>query len=147
MTAADSTVKSAQGATLTAGTQVIGQVTNISFSMNRGTIETSTVVQAIDTGKTFIAAGLYDLGELSFDLLYDPASTDHQYILDGLQDAGADTVIKWTISVPQTSSAVNYIFDGFVTGWDVTLAMEDAVKASVSIKLTDSANENIPVTD
>lgn len=137
---------SAQGALLLLEANTIAEVQSANFSISRGTIETSSIDDAVDTAKTFIAAGLYDLGELSMDVMYDAADSDHKAIIDNLEDGVTDGAGKWTVTVPDSGGTSNYVFDGFVTAWDVTLALEDVVKASVTIKLTGGTNESIPST-
>jgi len=137
---------STAGAILKVSGAAIGSVTNVSLGLSRGTIETTAINTSEDSGKTFVPAGLYELGEVSFDLLYDANNTEHMLLLDAFEDAGAQAMLTYTLVVPTASTTASYVFDGFVTGWDVTLSLEDVVKASVTIKLTDSANEAIPST-
>tara|TARA_Y100000310_G_C20199488_1_gene586189 strand:- start:121 stop:561 length:441 start_codon:yes stop_codon:yes gene_type:complete len=144
-------VKAAQGAVLQIAGTTVGEVTNISLSMSRGSIETSAIDDAADSGKTYIPAGLYEGGEISFDLLYDSNDTEAKAVLDNLQDGATDGAITWKIRTPSSEATNSYdewTFDGFVTGFDVTLALEDAVKASVTIKLTyNSSTDSFPTSD
>jgi hypothetical protein len=131
--------KAAQGALVSVAGTTVGEVTNINLSMSRGSIETSAIDDAADSGKTFIPAGLYDGGEISFDLLYDPDDSSAVAIVDNFEDGATDGAIAWVITVPASGGTENFSFNGFVTGFDVTLAVEDAVKASVTVKLTGTA--------
>ena len=135
-----------QGAVLKQAGTAIAQVLSISFSVSRGSVDTTTIDLAADAGKTFIPTGLYELGELSMEILYDPALAGHKAILDNLEDGVTDGAIAWQVEIPTGATVGTYTFNGFVTGWDVTLAMDDVTKASVTIKLTDTATA-MPTTD
>jgi len=123
----------------------IGEVQNVSLGLSRGALETSAIDNATDTGKTYIASGVYDGGELSFDILYDNDEAMHSGTLGALKDAVADTAAVWTILVPHGGGTSTYTFTGYVTGWDVSVAVDDLVKVSASVKITGSVT--MPTTD
>jgi len=122
---------------VTFGGETMGLVTNMSLSASRSTIEISTVDMAKDEPKRFIGAAHFDPGEVSLDILYDAVSSDHKRLLDNLEDAATDGVQAITFVVKDSAGAdQTYSFKGIVTGWEVSAALDDALKVSVTIKLT-----------
>ena len=142
------TASSTAACTLKIGADTIGLVQNMSISMSRDTIDITAVDAAKDAGKAFLAAGQYDPGEISFDLIYDGNDTQHKLLLDKWEDASTDGVQAFSFIVAQDGNATLATFtaNGYVTSFEVTAAIDDAVKASVTIKLTGTHSAN-PTTD
>ena len=142
------TASSTAACTLKIGSATIGLVQNMSISMSRDTIDITAVDAAKDSGKTFLIGGQYDPGEISFDLIYDGADTEHLLLLDKWEDAGAEGVQAFSFVVASNGngSLATFTADGFITSFEVTAAIDDAVKASVTIKLSGTHSAN-PTTD
>jgi hypothetical protein len=99
------------------------------------------VTTAIDTSsraskaRTFLP-GMYDAGELTFDILYDPDAASHIATaagIVGLQQAG--TVVTGILTFPDTSPAT-CTFTCFVTGTSIKSPMDDALTADVTVKIS-----------
>lgn len=144
------TASSTAACTLKIGSDTIGLVQNMSISMSRDTIDITAVDAAKDAGKSFLAAGQYDPGEISFDLIYDGHDTQHKLLLDKWEDAATDGVQAFSFIVAADGNTdaniATFTANGYVTSFEVTAAIDDAVKASVTIKLTGTHSAN-PTTD
>lgn len=86
-------------------------------------------------------AGMRDGGELTFDIVFDPDLASHDPTLStsiyaALEDG---TVQTFRITYPGAAGATTTaIFDGFVSGFELSNPMEDAQTASMTIKITDA---------
>jgi predicted secreted protein len=117
----------------------ITNVTSISGpTLSRDTID---VTSHSSTGgyREFIN-GLKDGGEVSFDLLYDPDDVTHNTNtttpnmgLLALYDSGATW--EFTITFTDDTSTV-WTFDAVVTSFEITAGIDDALKASVTLKVS-----------
>lgn len=82
-------------------------------------------------GKTFIPGDLYDGGEVSLDVMFDPSLTIPMFA--GQQPE----TITITFPVPSTLSAgATWSFAGFITDHSPTIPLEDKMTASITIKVT-----------
>jgi hypothetical protein len=133
------TPASAQGAILKIGGTTIGAVTNITFSVTRGSIDISAMNTAIDSGRSYLPVGLYEPGEINFDLFWDAADAQHKAVLDNIEDAATDGSTAFVFSFPMTGGTDTIEFSGFVSSFELTATLDDAMKASVTIKLTGNA--------
>ena len=141
------TASSTAACQLKVGSDVVGLVQNMNISMSRATIDITAVDAVKNTGKTYIPAGQYDPGEISFDLLYDANDTQHALVLDYLEDATGESVSYSFIFASNGNAAVaTFTAVGHVTSFEITSAIDDAVKASVTIKLSGSWSAD-PSTD
>lgn len=75
-------------------------------------------------------ASFKDSGEVSFDLLYDPADTGHEGLLD---DYDNRTLRNFTMVFPD-AGGMTYAFSAFVSGAEVGAPIDDAL--TLSVKLT-----------
>lgn len=94
-------------------------------------------VTAHDTSngyRTFVS-GLRDGGEITFDIIYDPAETTHDATNGLIQQYETDTADSWSLVFPDNATT-NWNFDGFVTGFEPTEPIDDALTAAVTIKVT-----------
>jgi hypothetical protein len=92
-------------------------------------------VTSFDSGsvREFVTT-LRDAGTVSFTCNYIPngSGTGHQLLVDDLYDG---TTTSFRIEF-QFSPTVTLEFDGIVTGFEITAELEQAVSASVTIKVT-----------
>jgi len=110
----------------------IGQIMSLSGpSISVATIETTDLA---DTAKTFIA-GMYDGGEVTFDVAYDPDTASdpdsghHFMTTDMLAGTEGYWKVEW--------SDGNYIHaKGFITSFSPTAAIDDKVTASFTVKVS-----------
>ena len=142
------TASSTAACLLKIGSDTIGLVQNMSISVSRDTIDITAVDTAKDAGKSFLIAGQYDPGEISFDLIYDGEDVQHKLLLDKWEDGAVEGVQEFSFVVASNGngSTATFTADGYVTSFEVTAAIDDAVKASVTIKLSGSHSAN-PTTD
>jgi hypothetical protein len=79
--------------------------------------------------------GYKDGGEVSLQLMFDPALATHGTATGILGDFNQDgTVIpNWKMTFPDNSTCV---FKGFVTGSDITSSIDDPLSANVTVKVT-----------
>jgi len=100
--------------------------------LSTDTVEVSSRSSA-NRWREFIA-GMRDGGEVSFDIVYDPAETTHKNAATGLlalQVSGAAT--QFRLGLPAT---VNWDFSAICTKFQPTAPLEDALTASVTLKVT-----------
>jgi hypothetical protein len=122
------------GTTFSYNSVAIGDVLSISTpSVTVATIDTTGIA---DVFRTFLG-GTIDSGELSLEIMYDPNST-----------AGAALEAEWesTASAAPTgktcvitfSDSSTYTFTAVLTGFSASVAIDDKVTASVSLKVSGS---------
>ncbi|HUU97760.1 MAG TPA: phage tail tube protein [Phycisphaerae bacterium] len=90
-------------------------------SMSRDSLDISH--QGSTAAKTFTPSDLYDAGELSLDVHFNP---DTALLIDN----AAETI---TITWPGTAT---YAFSGFATGFDVTGTHLDLLTATLTLKIS-----------
>lgn len=133
-----------EGAILTLGGSVAGQVQSISISHSRDTMDVSNL--ATTGAKAHIAAKLYE-AEISCEVQltgYTNTVSDGTVAAwDTFADengagAGTTTAIAWIIELSDSGGSTGTKFNGngFVTSFDVSVGMDSVVTASVTIKVT-----------
>ena len=123
------------GTTFTFDEEVIGEVVSISTpSVSVATIDTTTLASI---HRTFIG-GTIDSGEVSLEVMIDPMGTDAQKFED-LWDATATVApVEKTciIAFPTAATAVSYTFAAIMTGYDLSLPVDGAITASITLKIS-----------
>jgi predicted secreted protein len=111
----------------------IGQV--VSIGGPQGSAGTIDVTHLSSTGREFIQA-LADYGTVSLGVIWDPvtASTQHDELFD---DFASGRVTTYQIRL-SNSPATLLTFDAFVQEHPVTIEIDDAVKATITLKTTGS---------
>ena len=83
-----------------------------------------------------VVVGILRSGELSMDIVYDPANATHANAGSGLlADFVARASTTWTIVFPDTGTT-EWTFSAFVTGFVPSMGHADALTAAVTFKLT-----------
>ena len=108
--------------------KLIGQI--IDFNGPTGSAAKIDVSHLLSTAKEFIM-GLRDEGDLSINVVYDPADVGHNALFD---DRSARTQRGWIIKLTTTGNEKLHGL-GFCTGFAVTGAVDDAVKAVFTIAI------------
>jgi len=113
----------------TAAGSIVGQVVGLNGpSGSAGKID---VTNLGSTAKQFLM-GLRDEGDVSLDVIYDPADAGQ---LAMFTDRGARTKRTWGYLLTDGSS--NLVKGvGFCTGFGITGAVDDSVKATITIAIT-----------
>lgn len=126
----DGTVAISTGTTIdsTAAEKLIGQV--VSFNGPTGSAGKIDVTNLLSTAKEFLM-GIRDEGELSLDVVYDPSDTAQAAMF---ADRGTRTRRGWIIKLSTNNQKLGGL--GYCTGFSVTGAVDDAVKASLTIAIT-----------
>ena len=119
--------KLGNGSTITFGTSAFtAEIISIDGpDQSREAVESSHM--ATNNYHTFLPAGLVDGGSLEFEIAYDDSSGEPPI-------TGATEVITVTYGNGSTLSAV---FDGFVTGFNPSAAIDERMTATVSVKVAD----------
>lgn len=118
------------GSTITFSSGFFAEITSISHSgMSRESIGTSHM--GTTGGRTFIPGDLYDPGELSVELNFDP--TDD--VTAPLTNA-AETVTVTIPNSPTATTVTTWAASGFMTGFEYTDPLEDLMTASATIKFS-----------
>ena len=75
-------------------------------------------------------------GEVTLDLVYDPANATHKYAAGGLlYDMVSRTAVALTLEFSDTATTT-WSFNAFVTGFEPGMPVDGALTASASLKLT-----------
>lgn len=101
-------------------------------------VNTADVTNRDSQGYTDVVAVTKSLGELTFDIIYDPAEPTHQ-VLRQLVETGNRRNFKLVLADQTTA----WQFAGYVTGFEVNSALDDAMRASITITLTGAPNFNV----
>lgn len=113
----------------------IAQVANISGpSMSLDPIDVTT--HDSTSGFREFVAGLADGGEITFDLVYDPDSATHANSSGGVvYELHQRTGKAFRLTLVDTTNTV-ITFDAFVTAFEPSLAVDGAMTASLTLKIT-----------
>jgi hypothetical protein len=122
------------GTTLTYNTVAIADVLSISSpSVSVATIDTTGIA---DVFRTFLG-GTIDSGEMSVEVMYDPNSTSGAaFEAEWESTATAAPTAKTCVITFSDSSA--YTFSAVLTGFSASVALDDKVTASISLKVSGS---------
>lgn len=121
----------AYGAILKRGATTIAQVRDITGpGLSLDTIDVTTH-DSTDAWREFIA-GLKDGGEVSLDIVFDP---DNASQTNFRTDLDARTINTWSITLTDSSPAI-ITFSALVTEFEPSMAVEDELSASVTLKIT-----------
>ncbi|MCA9052984.1 MAG: hypothetical protein KDA75_04060 [Planctomycetaceae bacterium] len=108
----------------------IAQVTSISDSGAGAETFDSTTLDTSGAGKEYDVTGYAEPGTLDFEIFYDPDAATHQAITDNIT---TPAVVAWSLTFTDSTPFVE-TFNAIVTGFGRTVAMNDGVKASVSLQ-------------
>jgi hypothetical protein len=125
-----SVIKQDIASTLTAVAQVI------EFGASGASAENyeSTTLDTIGAGKEYDATGYSEGGTFDFSLFFDPALAGHQALTDDITTPPT-TNRDYSITFADADTT-EWTFTSAGLGLDITGAMNDGLKADVSIKLT-----------
>lgn len=110
------------------GTPVVA-VTDIS---GPGITVTSIDVSTRDSLARQFKPGMYDAGEVTFSIVYDPDAVTHGAITTALL---AGTVLACILTLSDATPAT-ITFSGFITNFSVKTPLDDAMTADVTVKVT-----------
>jgi len=126
--------------TLTGHTMVnIGTVTG--FNGPSGSAAVIDITNLASTAKEK-QIGLRDEGQLSIDIIYDSNATALHTSLKDDRAARTKRIfdIKLTDNGTASSQPSAFYFDGYVTGFSLTGAVDDIIKGSVTIEITSAVH-------
>lgn len=120
---------SAFGTELRLSGLAIAQVSNIGGpTLSADTVDVTT--HDSTGGWEEVIVTILRTGEITLEIIYDPAIHD---VLLTLYQSKADG--DFELCFPD-SGYTSFTFDAFITGFDPSMPVEDALKASVTLKLT-----------
>lgn len=120
------------GASITFQSGFLAKITNIAWSgISRNSLET-THNGSTANAKTFIPSSVYDPGELSVDMRFDP---DMSGLLTALTAAPEGVTLTFPIN-PDKATAATWAASGFLTELSGTFPMDDVMAASATLKFT-----------
>ena len=124
----------ANGTTFSYNSVAIGDVLSISTpSVSVATIDTTGIA---DVFRTFLG-GTIDSGEMSLEVMYDPNSTAGT-ALEAEWESTASAAPTAKTCVITFSDSSTYTFSAILTGFSASVAIDDKVTASVSLKVSGS---------
>ena len=116
------------------GTPIV-QVTNISGPGLSLDVEDVTTHDSIGAWEEVVATILRS-GEVSMDIVYDPAAATHKNAAGGLlADLVARTAVTYTL-IFSDAATTEWEFEAFVVGFEPDAPHDGALTASVTMKLT-----------
>jgi len=125
---------SAYGTVLMKGATPIVQITNISgpgLSLDTEDVTTHDSTEAWEE----VVATILRSGEVSFDIVYDPAAATHKNSAGGLlYDLASRTANTYAIVFPDTDTT-RWTFSAFVTGFEPSMPVDGALTASCKMKI------------
>lgn len=114
--------------------QNVGQVRQISGPSLQA--ESIDVTDISKTWKEYIV-GSIDGGEVSLELLLDPSDAQHVVLRSAMvAREKRDFEIEWTQTAVAPDPAKKVSFSGYVTGFEFNAALDEALSANVTIKVT-----------
>ena len=126
----------ADGATVSFGSVFSSlKLASISHSgLSRNTVDASHL--ATSGGKEFLASSMYDPGELSCEVHFDPSLKTT--IVGAMTNDG--TAQALTITYPNGAAAAISAWSayGYLTGFDITASKEELMTATATVKLSGS---------
>ena len=112
-----------------------GAITDVvSISGPNVTVATIDTTNVASIHRTFLA-GTIDSGELTLEIQYDPNTPTG---LENAIDNSATTAPAAGSCVITFSDSSTWTFSGFITGFSPSVAIDDRVTASVTVKATSS---------
>jgi len=115
------------GLTITYQSGLLAEIIDFSWSgMEREAIDTTNFSST--TAREYMPSTLYDSGELSVELLFDP-EIDPTTALS----AASETV---TVTYADAATASTMAANGFMTGFEIAGPLEDRMTATATLKLT-----------
>lgn len=115
------------GLTITYQSGLLAEIIDFSWTgMEREAIDTTNFSST--TAREYTPSTLYDPGELSVEMLFDP-ETDPTTALA----AAAETV---TVTYADAAPASTMAASGFMTGFEIAGPLEDRMTATATLKLT-----------
>jgi predicted secreted protein len=101
------------------------------------TLDTEDVTSHDSTGGwEEVVATILRSGEVSLDIVYDPAAATHKYAAGGLlHDLVSRTAVSYTLVFSDTANTT-WTFSAFVTGFEPSAPHDGALTAAVTLKLT-----------
>ena len=122
------------GTTFSFGGTAIGDVLSISGpSVSVATIDTTGIA---DVFRTFLG-GTIDSGEMSLEIMYDPGSTAGTALEAEWESTASAAPTAKTCIITFSDSSV-YTFEGILTSFAASAAIDDKVTASCTFKVTSS---------
>jgi len=111
------------------------QVTNISGpGLSLDTVDVTS--HDSTSGWEEVVGTILRSGEVSLDIVYDPANATHKYAEGGLiYDLAARAAITFTLVFLDTATT-EWTFSGLITGFEPTASVDGALTATVTIKPT-----------
>ena len=122
------------GTTFSYNSVAIGDIVSISApSVSVATIDTTSVASVY---RTFLG-GTIDSGEMGLEIMYDPNSTAGA-ALEAEWEATASAAPVERACVITFSDSSTYTFNAILTAFSASVAIDDKVTASVSLKVSGS---------
>lgn len=114
----------------------VAQVLSLEVSGAESETYDATALDTSGAGKEYAPTGYSEGGSVSGELFYDPALAGHQAITDLITTPAEQ---DWAI-VFADADATDMPFTGAGVGFDISVDMNDGLKASFSIKLDQLAS-------
>lgn len=114
----------------------VAQITSLDISGTESETYDSTTLDVSDAYKTYDPTGYTEPGTLDFELFYDPALSGHHAVTDLLS---TPALCDWQVKYADTGATTQDVTSAGLS-FGVTVAMDDGLKGSASLKLTGDPN-------
>lgn len=121
-----------QGAVLKIATVTIGQISSISGPGQSA--EKIDITALSDTSKNYLR-GIVDGGDMTFEIFWDATSNAADPNHDDITAAMVSGTVQ-AIEITFSDTAANVTFNAFVTGFDISQSVDEALTATVTLGIT-----------
>jgi hypothetical protein len=100
-----------------------------------------TSIQSTAAYRTYLPGPFIDPGEMTFNIFYNPTVASHSTAATGL--AGlfvAGSTVVWRVQIAGASSGQNIQFNGYISSFEPSMTVGEAVQASLTVRLTGAVN-------
>lgn len=119
--------------------KTVAHVADISGPGFSADTEDVTTHDSTDAWNEFLK-GTKDAGEITFELIWDPADTDSQKaVLDAVSTDPDDDPEEIRVVFP-SATPTTWEFKGFITGFEAAAPVKGRLSANVTVKLTGKPN-------
>jgi len=97
------------------------------------------VVDTTDQSSTLsfreFISGIRTVGQISFDINYDPDDATHKDAANGLiSDLLAGGIETWRIAFPDTPATERFVWTGFVAGFEISAPVDGVLSAAITLQ-------------
>ena len=118
----------------------IGGVLGITGPSFSAEVAETTDQSSTSSFREYISA-LSTVGQITFDINYDPDDATHKSATNGLiDDLKEGDIETWRIAFPDTPATERFVWTGFVAGFEVSAPVDGVLSAAITIQSSGSTS-------